>query len=130
MGASSVKPKRETATESVARRIDLAVTHYDVMGVPPGATEEAIRAARRDLQRLFHPDFSRHERSHELMSRVNIAQSILLDAEERRKYDFKNQIKAQTCKTCKGNGFVLRQKGFKAKVSERCPTCLGVGAQK
>lgn len=120
---------KPSAIEAVARRIDLAQTHYEVLNLPPGATEDAIRGARNALWWIFHPDLARHERSRELTIRINQAQSVLLDPEERRKYDFANKIKAQTCETCRGKGNVLKQRGFHGKVQVICPACHGVGAK-
>lgn len=113
---------------NAVRRVETARTHYEVLGVPAAATPEAIRAAQRDLARQFHPDRCKLSNAHELMSRVNVAYSCLMDPIARRKYDLTNKIKAEHCPTCKGKGHVLKQQGFNKKVSAICPTCHGMGA--
>lgn len=110
-----------------AQRVAGASSHYEVMGVPTGASELLIRDARRTLQRMFHPDLSKHPQAHDLMAKVNKAQSVLLDPEQRRIYDKTNRIQAAKCPRCGGSGQVTRQRGFSKKVLETCPLCHGVG---
>lgn len=121
--------KASYVLETVARRVETATTHYATLGVEVGVNTDTIRAAHRHLAGLLHPDRSKLSNAHELMARVNVAYSCLSDPEARRKYDFAYKIKAALCDTCKGNGFVLRQKGFSKKESATCPTCSGTGAK-
>jgi hypothetical protein len=67
------------------------VTHYEVLGVPPGATVVEIRQAYLRLARRHHPDLVRDPTAqqgaeHE-MRRINDAWATLGDAERRRAYD-------------------------------------------
>lgn len=48
---------------------------YDILGLKPGATDEQIRAAHRDLMKAVHPD---HGGSSYLASRINAARDRLL----------------------------------------------------
>jgi len=94
-----------------------------------GAQWPAIRAAWLQAARLFHPDRCALGDSHDLMSRVNGAYAVLSDPDKRRKYDAANKVKATQCATCRGIGQVYKQKGFKTKVLQPCPTCGGSGCQ-
>jgi hypothetical protein len=69
------------------------VTHYEVLGVPPGATAAEVRRAYLHLARTHHPD--RHaegdrterEAAEARMRSVNEAWAVLGDAARRRAYD-------------------------------------------
>lgn len=72
---------------------DPAVTHYDVLGVSPGATASTIRRAFIEQARLHHPDFHanadasvRHAAERD-MQRINDAWAVLGDPQSRREYD-------------------------------------------
>ena len=58
---------------------------YEVLGVPPDADEDAIRAAYRRERSKHHPD--RDGGDHEQMSLVNRAYAILASPEKRERYD-------------------------------------------
>jgi hypothetical protein len=49
---------------------------YEVLGLPPGATVEAIKAAHRRLMQRVHPD---HGGSNYLAARINQAKAVLLN---------------------------------------------------
>jgi curved DNA-binding protein CbpA len=58
---------------------------YVVLGVPRTATQAEIKAAHRRKSKAHHPD--RHGGNDELMSQVNVANSVLSDPEKRAEYD-------------------------------------------
>lgn len=60
--------------------------HYDVLGVRPDASPEAIRAAYRDRARLHHPDRAGSAAAGE-MAAVNEAYRVLSDPGRRTLYD-------------------------------------------
>ncbi len=60
---------------------------YDELGVRPGASEEALRAAYRRQARLLHPDVAGEAGSGEAMGRLNQAWAVLGDPRRRREYD-------------------------------------------
>lgn len=60
-------------------------THYEVLGVRPDATSEAIRAAYRERARLVHPD--RPGGASDAMVRLNEAYHTLNDPGRRALYD-------------------------------------------
>lgn len=63
-------------------------THYDVLGVPPNADFETVKAAYRKIVKAFHPDLHRGDVRAELRSKQIItAYAILKDPEGRARYD-------------------------------------------
>ncbi|MCX7621628.1 MAG: J domain-containing protein [Acidimicrobiales bacterium] len=69
------------------------MTHYDVLGVSESASTAEIRRAYRALARRYHPDVvgsgpSRaRQEAERRMAAINLAWSVLGDAEKRRRYD-------------------------------------------
>lgn len=106
-----------------------ADNHYEVLGVPPGAPVDVIRSTHRYLAGAFHPDRCLLADAHELMAKVNVAYTCLTDTAARRRYDTANKTHQDVCLTCRGQGTVQKQKGFKAKVTVTCPACKGSGCQ-
>ncbi len=68
-----------------------ALTHYDDLGLPAGASEEEIREAYLNLVRLLHPDMQNAPSLKRFadfqMKRVSRAYAVLSDRERRRRYD-------------------------------------------
>ena len=68
-----------------------ALTHYDDLGLPAGASEEEIREAYLNLVRLLHPDLQKAPSLKRFadfqMKRVSRAYAVLSDRERRRRYD-------------------------------------------
>lgn len=68
-------------------------THYEVLGVPPSASPERIRAAHRQLAQLLHPDrqgtasSAERQLAERRMREVNAAWTVLSDPGRRRDYD-------------------------------------------
>ena len=63
-------------------------THYDVLGVPPGADHETVRAAYRKIVKSYHPDLHGNDDTAELRSKqINTAYAVLKDPEGRARYD-------------------------------------------
>lgn len=68
-------------------------THYDVLGVTPGAAPVEVRRAYLALARRYHPDFHVHEsveaqeEVHRIMRAVNAAWAELGSADRRAAYD-------------------------------------------
>lgn len=67
--ASGDAPPAEPSVDSLAEA-------YEVLGLQPGATDEEIRAAHRELMKAVHPD---HGGSSYLASKINEARDRLLD---------------------------------------------------
>ena len=95
------------------------MTPYDVLGVPPGASAEVVKAAHRALAAKLHPD--RPGGDAQAMARVNTAYTTLNDPTARRLVDRLCSIVA--CPRCGGTGLVKRQAGFKAVTTRPCPEC-------
>ena len=68
-------------------------THYDLLGVPPEASTDAIRAAYRRQARLHHPDTQADagpeaiEAARRTMADLNTAWEVLADPARRSDYD-------------------------------------------
>jgi hypothetical protein len=67
---------------------DPATDYYRLLGVEPDAPAETIQAAYRRLAKAFHPDLNAGSSvAAERMARLNVAKSVLLDAQTRAVYD-------------------------------------------
>lgn len=103
-------------------RMRSAINPYQVLGVPEGCAMGVAKAAHRALASMFHPDRNvGDEEAAQAMASVNVAWDTIEDPAKRRRMDTINHTEA--CKRCGGAGTVLKQKGFKAKVSVPCPEC-------
>jgi len=65
-----------------------AKKYYDILGVKPDASPDAIKAAYRQLARKFHPDVNPgNKEAEEKFKDINEAFSVLSDPEKRSQYD-------------------------------------------
>src|SRR2546426_11119018 len=66
-------------------------TYYDILGVAPDASQDAIRTAFRSAARRYHPDlfpsYVQKLRATAKMQEVNAAYAVLRDPDSRRAYD-------------------------------------------
>jgi len=104
-------------------------THYQVLGVSPGEVDEegVLKAARRELALVFHPDRNMNGSAHDYTARVNVAYTVLSDAAARRLYDASLRTSHAPCATCTGTGLKRVQRGFTATKKLKCLGCAGEG---
>ena len=120
MTSSFVLPRTKKSVDLLHR--DPTVTHYSFLGVSPGAcTSVELDAARRQIARLFHPDFN--EDGTAVMAHANVAYDTLSNARTRKAYDAGLRSLYRPCPSCEGNGFHVKQKGFTGTVKVACPDC-------
>ncbi|MDA1188915.1 MAG: J domain-containing protein [Chloroflexi bacterium] len=66
----------------------MAISYYEILGVPRTATEKDVRQAFRKLARQHHPDLNPgDEEAERKFKQINEAYEVLSDPEKRRKYD-------------------------------------------
>lgn len=61
--------------------------HYDVLGVPHGASQEQIKNAYIELTKKYHPDKNSSKGSHEKFVEIRNAYSVLRTSSSRKDYD-------------------------------------------
>ena len=68
---------------------------YEVLHIQPSAPPEVVRAARRQLALLYHPDKNPSPEANALMAQVNAAYDVLNDPEKRKAYDRERAAQAR-----------------------------------
>lgn len=108
---------------------DPRATHYEVLGVCPGAAgPSALTNARRSLAFMFHPDLNdNNEVKADYMARINVAHGVLEDAKKRKLYDAQLASSHKKCPPCAGEGFKWKTVGFTGKKFIVCLGCGGAG---
>lgn len=99
-------------------------THYQILGVPPGATLEVLHERYRMLARSHHPDAGGDA---ETFAAIAEAAGVLLDPAKRRQYDAKLRMERPLCSDCRGSGQTWKYVGFKSRFPALCRRCAGVG---
>lgn len=82
-----VKYNMQLTTPEAIRRINRALTLYDVLNLPKTATTEAITKEYRILSLKVHPDKTREPGAEQAFKRLANAYHVLADARQRALYD-------------------------------------------
>lgn len=66
------------------------MTHYDVLGVSPTASQDEIKSAYRNMLKAFHPDYYTGDKAfaEKQTKKIVDAYNVLRDEQRRRDYDF------------------------------------------
>ena len=104
----------------------MAKTHYEILNLPPSATQEQLHAAYKALALELHPDRAGAGMT-SLFSEITAAWGVLKDPERRRAYDATLRLTRPVCGVCSGEGVVWRQKSFTQRTSAPCKGCGGTG---
>src|ERR1700741_1053018 len=62
-------------------------SYYDILGVPPSANSAQIKAAFRQLAKLYHPD--KNPQGKDQFGKILMAYEVLIDNSRRQQYDLK-----------------------------------------
>lgn len=101
---------------------------YEVLGVPPGVTEEQLKATYYRLAAQFHPDRNPgNKEAAERMSEINVAYNSLTNIALRPKLDAVYHTEPKKCSKCKGTKKIKVRKGFGKVYETSCPQCQGGG---
>lgn len=104
-------------------------TLYKLIGIPPGATLEAIHHEWRLWAVALHPDThpSQSTEDAERWKQINLAYATLKDAERRTVYDATLRIMGRlNCDICQGTGLRVRYKKL-VRTLQTCEVCKGDG---
>jgi len=103
-------------------------TFYEVLGVHAASQPDAIREARRTLALELHPDrHGNHPLANQLMGLINHACDVLCTPNEAIKYRAALKSTMDLCENCNGQGYLRKQRGFKAVEHLTCVHCAGSG---
>jgi molecular chaperone DnaJ len=101
------------------------VTHYQILGVPPGATAEQIRKRFLELAQQLHPDVSTTGAA--AFTEISASYSVLKNPKQRAEYDAVLKLTRPVCSKCEGAGRIQFTKGFTSREFKTCPKCDGQG---
>lgn len=99
-------------------------SYYEILGIPPSADVEEIKAAFRNLSMQHHPDQGGDA---DKFLEVRDAYKILSEVKSRRNYDALLNLTWDRCEGCSGNGVRFKQKGFTNRIRITCASCSGRG---
>lgn len=100
-------------------------TYYQLLGATASSTPEELKALRRALAGLYHPD--RTAGDAKTMAQINVAYDTLTDPAALKKYRAVLRTHfPRVCSKCKETGETYKQRGAK-RLRSVCHACHGVG---
>jgi curved DNA-binding protein CbpA len=90
------------------------MNHYETLGIPNDATDDQIRSAWRAKAKSHHPDKGGNT---EVMASINIAYSVLSDADRRARYDETGEDAEQNSEAQEARNLLIR--GFTDMVQRK-----------
>lgn len=101
------RPRNDAACRRILRTRD----HYEVLEVPRGAEEAAVKAAFRRRAREVHPDKNASPHASDAFKRLQKASDVLTDSSSRRRYDVFGDDEPRPQPTYRSYGYAYHSYG-------------------
>lgn len=101
-------------------------THYQTLGVPPGISQEELKARYLGLARVNHPDAGGDVAAFAALAE---AWGVLGHPASRAAYDKELRFTRVPCPRCDGRGLTSKFSNASQEFRAKCRTCDGVGFQ-
>jgi DnaJ-class molecular chaperone len=111
-------------TRAVLRSAPLRRTYYEVLGLPPASSYDALHTRYRELAEQHHPDKGGDG---DKFREIALAWGVLKDAAARKRYDTQLYLEGNQCGTCGGSGIVARFENRRYNREALCKACGGTG---
>ena len=113
----------------------LRSSFYSRLGVHRSSTPTEIKEAWKKASRKAHPDSHCCETLTDVEAHIldatfkelSEAYSVLRVSANRKAYERMLDVTGDECGACKGKGFVAKTKGFTARLTAPCASCLSTG---
>ena len=98
-----------------------ALTHYEVLRLPPASSAEQLHRRYLEIAFSCHPDRGGDEKKFQALTE---AWGVLKDRASRARYDAQLKLSGEQCPTCEGSGLKWT---FAERKEVICKACGGTG---